>query len=83
MSQVTVYTMQYCPYCVRAKELLKTRGVAFKEILVAEDDDAAWTDLEKKSGMKTMPMIFNGDTLIGGYQQLAELDRSTALASLK
>lgn len=83
MPSVTVYTMEYCPYCERAKALLKRRGIAFKETLVPNDDDAQWDALFKKSGMRTMPQIFNGESLVGGYQQLAELDEQDQLASLK
>lgn len=81
--EVTVYTMEYCPFCVRAKDLLKRRAVPFREILVPMDDDAQWDALEKRSGMKSMPMIFNGETLVGGYNELAALDRVDQLASLK
>ena len=82
-SKVTVYTMSYCPYCERAKALLKSKGIAFEEIKVPEDDDAQWEALEKKSGLKTMPQIFNGAALIGGYNDLAALDQKDGLASLK
>ena len=82
-SNVTIYTMEFCPYCVRAKELMKRRGVAFKEVLVPMDDEAQWQDLEKRSGMKTMPQLFNGDQLIGGFTELSALDQKDQLASLK
>ncbi len=80
---VMVYTMKYCPYCERAKALLKQRGVAFTEKLVAEDDDAEWNRLERVSGLKTMPQIFIGDRLIGGFSHLSELDAKDQLKSLK
>jgi glutaredoxin 3 len=83
MANVTVYTMDYCPYCLRAKELLKQRGIAFQEKLLSTDDDAAWDELEKKTGMKTMPQIFADEKLIGGYRELAELDQKDRLTSLK
>ncbi|MCM0607345.1 MAG: glutaredoxin 3 [Xanthomonadaceae bacterium] len=83
MSKVTVYTMDYCPYCVAAKNLLKQHNIPFDEIKFAEDDDASWDMLEKKSGMKTMPQIFNGDELIGGYNELSALNRSNGLDHLK
>lgn len=82
-SDVVVYTMQYCPYCESAKRLLKQRGISYTETLVGDDDDAAWTALEKRSGMKTMPQIFKGERLIGGYQELSALDKVDQLASLK
>jgi len=82
-AKVTVYTMDFCPYCERAKKLLKERGVAYKEVRVAEDDDAAWDELYKRSGMKTMPQIFAGDKLIGGFTELSALDQQCGLTSLK
>jgi glutaredoxin 3 len=82
-SKVIVYTMDYCPYCERAKSLLGSRGIPFTEVRVAEDNDAEWERLEKLTGMKTMPQILHGEKVIGGYAQLAELDRLDRLASLK
>jgi len=83
MSDVIVYTMKTCPYCERAKALLKQRGVPYKEILVPMEDDATWEMLEKKTGMKTMPQILNGETLIGGFSDLAALDQKDLLKSLQ
>jgi glutaredoxin 3 len=82
-AKVTVYTMEYCPFCVRAKDLLKRRGIDFKEVMVPMEDEAQWDELEKKSGMKTMPQIFHGDRLIGGFQDLSALDQKDQLGSLK
>jgi glutaredoxin 3 len=81
--KVKVYTMQYCPYCVRAKQLLTQRGISFDEVLVPDDDDAQWDALYRLSGMRTMPQVFHGDELIGGYRELADLDKKDQLQSLK
>ena len=81
--KVVVYTMDYCPYCERAKALLGQRGVPFAEIRVSEDNDAEWDRLEKLTGLKTMPQILHGDRVIGGYTDLAALDRQDQLRSLK
>jgi glutaredoxin 3 len=83
MAKVTVYTMDFCPYCERAKSLLKQRGVPYDEVRVPMDDDAQWDALEKKTGMKTMPQILHGDRLIGGYNDLASIDQKDQLASLR
>lgn len=80
---VKIYTMKNCPYCERAKSLMKERGVSFVEELVPYEDDAKWEMLEKKTGLKTMPQIFNGETIIGGYSDLAALDAKDKLSSLK
>ena len=65
---------------MRAKDLLKRRGVAFKEIHLSWDDEAGWIEAEKRSGMKTMPQIFIENECIGGYSELAALDQSGELA---
>ena len=83
IKKVKIYTTEYCPYCVRAKQLLLQRGISYEEILVSEEDDAQWDALYKLSGMKTMPQIFAGDRLIGGYTELAALDKQDELTSLK
>jgi glutaredoxin 3 len=78
-----VYTADYCPYCMRAKALLKERGIEFTEEKLSYDDDQAWDALTKRSGLKTVPQIFHGDKLIGGYTELRALDAQDQLASLK
>lgn len=83
MSKVTVYTSESCPFCVRAKALLKERGVSFSEVKIGWDDDASWDALYQKSKLKTVPQIFNGDALIGGFDALNELDKKDQLISLK
>ena len=80
--KVVVYTMDYCPFCERAKSLLSRKGIAFEEILLSMDDDSAWDELERRSGMKTMPQIFADGRLIGGYTELAALDSRDGLQSL-
>lgn len=83
MGQVTVYTMQQCPYCEAAKSLLKSRGIAFEVVVLSQGDDAAWEALYRRSRMKTVPQIFAGDQLIGGFVELAKLDKKDGLNSLK
>lgn len=80
--KLKVYTVGYCPYCLRAKQLLSSRGIEFEEISVAEDDDKEWERLYQLSGMRTMPQIFNGNQLIGGYDDLSALDQKDQLKSL-
>lgn len=82
MKKVTVYTAPSCPYCVRAKELLKRKGVPFEEVHVGWDDEQAWKDLEKRTGMKTMPQIFIGEKCVGGFTDLAALEQAGSLDSL-
>jgi len=81
MAQVTVYSKTYCPFCVRAKKLLESKGVSFEEIMV-DDQPELFNELKKKSGMMTVPQIFINDQLIGGYTELAELNEAGELDPL-
>lgn len=83
MSQVKVYTISPCPYCERAKSLLSERGISYEEVLVDRSDFKMREELMAKSRMKTFPQIFKGDEVIGGYQELAQLDEKDGLSSLK
>ena len=83
MANIKLYTTDYCPYCQMAKQLLQQREVEFEEIYVSRDDQKTRTDLYRQSGMKTMPQIFSGEQLIGGYTELSELDKKDMLSSLK
>lgn len=72
MKNVTIYTTDYCPYCVRAKQVLKTQGVAFKEVDVTGDDDKRkW--LVENTGQRTVPQIFFNDEPVGGCMDLEEI----------
>jgi glutaredoxin 3 len=78
--RVHVYTTQVCPYCVAAKSLLKKRDIAYEEIDVSGDHDKrAW--LAKTSGQKTVPPIFIDGKPVGGFTELAALDKSGELAA--
>ena len=79
MSQVQVYTTRSCAYCVRAKALLKKRGIAFDEVDVTNDPDKRdW--LVKATGRRTVPQIFIKGEAIGGSDELHALDASGELA---
>jgi glutaredoxin 3 len=82
MRQVTIYTTPICPYCVRAKTLLKKKGVTFADIDVFMDCDAR-AEMEARShGRKTVPQIFVGDTHVGGCDELYALDSDGELDRL-
>lgn len=84
MSQkITVFSMQNCPYCTQAKNLLTQRGVPFEVVMTDDWPDQQWDELVQKSKMKTLPQIFAGEKLIGGYSQLADEDRKDQLAQYK
>ena len=82
MKPVLVYTMHNCGYCEMAKRLLKEKGIPFEERLVENSDSATWDRLERETRFKTMPQIFIDGKFIGGYTELADLDRTGALDSL-
>lgn len=80
---IKVYTMDRCAYCEAAKQLLKKRGINFSEQKLNPGDEAQWDSLYDRSGMKTVPQIFVGDRLVGGFQELVVLDKKDELSSLK
>lgn len=83
MAHVTIYTTQTCPYCIRAKSLLKNKGINdITEIDVSGDDALRAAMTEKAGGRKTVPQIFIGSTHIGGFDDMAKLDREGKLDSL-
>ncbi len=69
---ITVYTKDYCPYCVQAKLLLSSLGCEYQEIDVTNTPDVLM-DIMKKSGMRTVPQIFQDDTCLGGYSDIKAL----------
>jgi glutaredoxin 3 len=83
MKKITIYTTDYCPFCVRAKKLLGDRGIPYEEVHLSDDDDQAWDDLYERSKMKTVPQIFVDGKILGGYTELAAVDSRDQLASLK
>ncbi len=78
MAKVVIYSKTYCPFCVRAKNLLDGKGVKYEEIMV-DSDPQLFADLKQKSGMLTVPQIFIDDQLIGGFTELAALDEKGEL----
>lgn len=78
MKRVVVYSTLVCPYCVRAKALLKSRDIPFEEIDVTGNADERMR-LVEVTGRRTVPQIFIGDEPIGGFDDLAALDRSGEL----
>ncbi|MCI5049941.1 MAG: glutaredoxin 3 [Rickettsiales bacterium] len=81
MAEILIYSTPVCPYCVRAKQLLSDKSVAFTEIDVSDPQERMKL-LEKANGQRTVPQIFIGDKHIGGYDDLAKLDRSGELDEL-
>jgi len=82
MSPVKMYTTAVCPYCIRAKQLLKLKGVEQVEEIRIDVDDAARQHMMDITGQRTVPQIFIGTTHVGGYDDLAALDRRGELDAL-
>ena len=81
MSNVTIYTKPYCPYCIRAVDLLERKGVRFTEIEAAFDPDKR-QEMMRRSGRATFPQIFVGDQHIGGCDDMMALERAGRLDPL-
>ncbi len=71
MENILIYSTNTCPYCVMAKNLLQKHGLSWTEVRV-DLDDAEREKMIARSGRRTVPQIFFGDTHIGGYQDLYE-----------
>lgn len=72
---VLIYTFETCPYCIRAKRLLSRNNIEFEEINITNDEDKL-NELEKKTGIGTVPQIFVDGNFIGGCDDLYELYRN-------
>ena len=82
MNAVRMYTTQVCPYCVRAKSLLKQRGVSQIDEVRIDLDPQQRDQMIELTGRRTVPQIFIGSTHVGGCDELMALDRSGGLAPL-
>ena len=82
MAQVTVYSGPFCPFCDRAKMLLKQKGVAFEDFDVKGDTAKLKEMLQKSGGKRTIPQIFINGQHIGGCDDLYALDSAGKLDAL-
>ena len=82
MTNVKMYTTQTCPFCVRAKMLLQQRGVSQIEEIRVDLHPAERDAMVARTGRRTVPQIFIGDTHVGGCDDLVALDQRGALAPL-
>ncbi len=82
MQVVKMYTTQVCPYCVRAKALLKQRGVEMVEEVRIDLNPQARDAMVALTGRRTVPQIFIGDTHVGGCDDLIALDQRGGLQAL-
>lgn len=80
--QVVMYSTGVCPYCMRAEQLLRARGVTEIEKIRIDLDPARRDEMIARTSRRTVPQIFIGDTHVGGFDDLAALDQAGKLAPL-
>jgi glutaredoxin 3 len=81
LAEVVIYRTRFCPYCVRAAELLRRKGAAFHEIDIS-NDPVERDRLLEQTGWRTVPQIFINGSFVGGFDDIAALDRRGALDPL-
>ena len=81
-AEVKVYSTTFCPYCVRAKQLLERKGVAYTEINLDKEEPEVRLELTKKTNHRTVPQNFINDQFIGGFDQLYALEKEGKLNDL-
>lgn len=82
MARIEMYTTHVCPYCVAAKNLLKSKGLTWEETFVDSNPDERVRMLERAEGQRTVPQIFINGHHVGGYDDLVAADRAGTLATL-
>ena len=82
MPKIIMYSTGVCPYCQMAERLLKAKGVAAIDKIRVDLDPARRVEMMEKTGRRTVPQIYIGDTHVGGYDDLAALDRAGRLDGL-
>ena len=82
MQPVKMYTTAVCPYCIRAKQILKSKGVADIEEIRVDADPAVREHMMQITGRRTVPQIFIGTTHVGGCDDLMALDSRGGLVPL-
>jgi glutaredoxin 3 len=81
MNTVTLYTTDTCPYCRNAKALLARKGIEALEINV-QQEPGKFEEMISRSGRRSVPQIFIGETHVGGFDDLAKLERQGGLMSM-
>jgi glutaredoxin 3 len=82
MQNVKMYTTAVCPYCVQAKRILKSKGVELIEEIRIDTNPAERSAMMERTGRRTVPQIFIGDTHVGGCDDLMDLDSRGGLMPL-
>tara|TARA_B100000700_G_scaffold317035_1_gene407719 strand:- start:277 stop:531 length:255 start_codon:yes stop_codon:yes gene_type:complete len=82
MAKVEIYTWRFCPFCIRAKALLQKKGIQFIEYSIDGDNEARESMTLRAEGRTTVPQIFINDRIIGGCDDLYNLEQNQELDSL-
>jgi glutaredoxin 3 len=82
MQAVKMYTTAVCPFCIRAKQILKSKGVAAIQEIRIDTDPAARDHMMQTTGRRTVPQIYIGSTHVGGCDDLVALDQAGGLIPL-
>jgi len=81
-AKVQMYCTDWCPYCQRAEQLLRSRGVETIEKIHIDVEPGKRDEMMQRTGRRTVPQIFIGDTHVGGFDDLSALDAADELAPL-
>lgn len=81
-AHVLMYTSAVCPYCIMAERLLKAKGVEQIEKIRVDLEPEQRNTMMQKTGRRTVPQIYIGDTHVGGFDDLSDLDRAGKLDAL-
>ena len=81
-TDVVMYSTNWCGYCQRARNLFERKGVAVRDIKLDDEPDQRPVMLQRTGGQRSVPQIFIGELHVGGYDELAALDRSGELNKL-
>ena len=82
MARIKMYATGSCPYCIRAEQLLRAKGVGEIEKFRVDLDPPLREEMIARTGRRTVPQIFIGEVHVGGFDDMAELDRRGKLDSL-
>jgi len=82
MAKIRMYSTAVCPYCVRAEILLKSKGIAEIEKIRVDLDPRQREEMMQRTGRRTVPQIYIGEVHVGGFNELAALDRAGRLDAL-
>lgn len=82
MPRITMYSTGVCPYCQMAERLLRSKGIAAIDKVRVDLEPERRAEMMEKTGRRTVPQIYIGETHVGGYQELAALDRAGKLDEL-